>query len=188
MLSLGLTGLLLVFLIADVVYSSDAVEYDVTGNNAKFHEATWYYPVYEWINHSTPSDAKFLVIVLSGHSYYLDRPYRRADPSLSGVVDWAALRTAGDLRQQLRRGGYTYLLYDDRDWSEFPGGERMDRLIAEAISTGVLRPERSFAIRRVTSRIGRQSEPSTVRLLRFAEAEVGLPPGPTNAPSAEAPP
>ncbi|HEX8906742.1 MAG TPA: hypothetical protein VF771_17965 [Longimicrobiaceae bacterium] len=149
-------------------YSLDSFRYVATGNEAEFHRATWFYPVYQWVNRTTPRDARFMVIVASGHSYYLDRPYRRADPWLSGIVDWTGIAGPDALYDVLRRGGYSYLIYNRADWSQPVGGPRMTQLIAALERRGLLQPVRDFKLQLVTSRVRNQSIPSTVSVLRVA--------------------
>jgi hypothetical protein len=149
-------------------YSLDSLRYVATGDTAAFHRATWYYPVYRWANAATPRDARFLVIVSSGQTYYLDRPYRAADPYTSGVVDWDALRSPDALYRLLARGGYSYVMLDRRDWSPQVGGGRMMALIAGLQREGRLVPVRDFHLQLVTSRIRNQTDTATVSVLRVA--------------------
>ena len=153
-------------LVASAVFSWDYIRYAVTANRAEYHRFTWYYPVYDWVNNNTPRDARFLVVAYSGHSYYLDRQYRRADPWLSGVVDWPRVHTAEDLADVIREGGYDYLIYDDRDWSDFLGGSEMSSAVRSAIARGTLLPVREFRARLYSSRLLRDFRETTVYVLR----------------------
>jgi hypothetical protein len=60
--------------------SWDYVRYTFDGNSDQFHRFTWYYPVYKWANAYASEQSRFLVVVRSGQTYYLDRHYRTADP------------------------------------------------------------------------------------------------------------
>ncbi len=142
--------------------SWDYVRYALTGDAARYHRFTWYYPVYEWVNRNTPPDARLLVITYSGHSYYLDRPYRRADPWLSGVVDWSRISSPEDLKSVLRHGGYRYVIYDDRDWRTFYGGELMSLAIKSAVARGILVPVRASREKLYSSRTMRDFSESDV--------------------------
>ncbi len=148
------------------VLSWDHARYAVTGDKAAFHRFTWYYPVYDWVNHNTPTDARFLVIAYSGHSYYLDRRYRRADPWLSGVVDWSSVSSPENLDDVLHRGGYDYVIFDDRDWSDFSGGSAMSSSVRAAIEKGMLVPVHESRERLYSSRIRRRFSETTVYVLR----------------------
>lgn len=150
---------------ADVAVARDGASYVITGDASAHHRYTWFYPVYDWMNHETPKTARSLVIVSSGHSYYLDRPYRRADPWLSGVVDWRVTGTADKLASLLRRGGYSYVIYEERNWSQFPGGTNMQRAIAESRAAGMLTPVKSFDERLYTSRLRREYRVTHVDVL-----------------------
>lgn len=151
---------------ASAVFSLDYIRYAVAGNRAEYHRFTWYYPVYDWVNHNTPRDARFLVVAYSGHSYYLDRPYRRADPWLSGVVDWSRVSSPGDLNRVMRQGRYDYLIYDDRDWSDFVGGSAMSSAITSAIGQGLLMPVHRSRQKLYSSRFLRTFRETTVYVLR----------------------
>jgi hypothetical protein len=151
-------------------YSADTLRYVATGDADAYHLATWYYPVYRWANAATAPDARFLLVVNGGPSYYLERPYRRADPLQSGEVDWEAMRTPGDLHALLTRQGYRYLIFDDRKWAAFVGGANMTRLVHQAMRQGLLTPVRTFRVRLVISRMRGQGMPATVHVLGVAPA------------------
>lgn len=151
---------------ASAFFSWDYVKYAITANRADYHRFTWYYPVYEWVNSNTPRDARLLVVAYSGHSYYLDRRYRRADPWLSGEVDWTRVASAADLDAAMRNGGYDYMIYDDRDWSDFPGGSAMSSAVRSAIAERKLVPVRQFQERLYSSRFLREHTETTVYLLQ----------------------
>jgi hypothetical protein len=161
----GLGALCLLLFGADCLYSLDAARYVVTRDTARYHAYTWYYPVYDWANRHTAPDARFLVIVLSGHSYYLDRPYRRADPWLSGVVNWKTVDTGAELVEFLTKGGYDYVIYDQRDWSQFHGGAEMAKAIDDAIARHLLEPVASFDLRLATGRVRRTFESTRAVIL-----------------------
>jgi hypothetical protein len=145
--------------------SWDYVRYAATGDSAAFHRFTWYYPVYMWVNRATPPQSRILVIVSSGHSYYLDRPYRRADPWLSGVVDWRRVGTGPALDSVMRRGGYRFVIYDQRDWTRFVGGAQMTSAVSDAVARRLLVPVRSFRQPLFTSRFFRRADTTTVTVL-----------------------
>jgi hypothetical protein len=151
--------------LADVVVARDSARYMITGDVSAYHRYTWFYPVYDWVNRQTPKDARVLVIVSSGHTYYLDRPYRRADPWLSAVVNWPATSTAATLDSVLQSGGYSYLIYEDRDWSPFPGGSELRRAIAESLVRGSLVPVRAFDEILYTSRLLRSFRSTRVEVM-----------------------
>ena len=165
-----LAGGLAVSILLSAIFAWDYARYDVTGDSSTFHRFTWYYPVYDWINKNTPKASRFLVIVYSGHSYYLDRPYRRADPWLSGVVDWSHVASSADVAQVLRHGGYDYVLYDDRDWRAFPAGAEMASAIRSAVRSRVLVPVHAERERLYTSRVTRDFGETSVYVLRLANA------------------
>lgn len=164
---------LVVMLALSVALSSDYARYVATGDARTYHRFTWYYSTYDWVNHNTPDDARFLVIVLSGHSYYLDRPYRRADPWLSGAVDWSRVRSGKELSNVLASGGFRYVIYDDRSWKGYVGGSEMERAVNEMIATGGLVPVHEQHEMLYTSRAMREFEATNVMVLRVADRTVG---------------
>jgi hypothetical protein len=152
----------------------DSIEYAVTGDVARFHRYTWFYRVYDWINSNTPREARFLVIVSSGQTYYLERPYRRADPWISGVIDWPRTNTGAALDSVLVAGGYDFVIYDNRDWKDFPGGPDMMRAIDQAYRAGSLRTVRSFDEKLYTSRYQRTYRTASVHILKVRKLRAPL--------------
>jgi hypothetical protein len=129
---LGVIGITLLYGVAlGAFYSGDYIGYYLDRDLEKYHRATWFHNEYEWINRSLPKDAKLLVSVTSGHTYYLDREYLRADPWLSGLIDWNKIKSIDELDKELAKLDATYVLYEDRDWSYLPGGKNMMRLMWE---------------------------------------------------------
>ena len=158
------------FVVVSAAFSWDYARYAVTGDRNTYHRFTWYYRVYDWVNHNTPPNARLLVITYSGHSYYLDRPYRRADPWLSGVVDWSRIKTGNDLISVLNRGGYSYVLYDDRSWASFPSGAEMESAIKSAVTSGSLVQVHGERERLYTSRARRKFDLANVYVFRVAHS------------------
>ena len=149
-----------------VAYSLDGIRYQFDRNEETYHRFTWYWDEYRWINANLPEDAELLVIVLSGHTYYLDRAYVRADPFLSGLIDWRSVEVEG-LREELRRRGIRYVLYDNRDWAEFPGGDEMERVIADLVNEPDVKRLWSREVRLGTSRIRRNFMDTEMWLLEI---------------------
>lgn len=127
-----------------VFYFRHFLQYVVTGNQTAFHRFTWFYAPYQWANRETPVDSKFLVMVTFGETYYLQRPYRRADPWASGVIDWPSVKTPENLDRLLAQDGYQYVIYEDKDWSPELGGTDMRAVMDRAIETGTLREVATF--------------------------------------------
>ena len=149
----------------------DSIGYAATGDAKEFHRYTWFYRVYDWVNHNTPKDSRFLVIVSSGQTYYLDRPYRRADPWISGVVDWPKIDTGVKLDSVLAAGHYSYVIYDNRDWKDFPGGASTMKAVDDAYRSGLLKRIKSFEDTLYTSRARRKYTTAHVHVLQRAKAE-----------------
>jgi hypothetical protein len=164
----ALSAAIVVMVALSALFSWDYVRYAATGDENRYHRYTWYYPVYDWINRNTPHDSRFLVIAYSGHSYYLDRPYRRADPMLSAVVDWSRVSSTRDLLSVLEHGRYQYVVFDDRDWRPWPAGEKMSSVIRSAIASHALIPVHASRQRLYYSRVMREYSESDVYVLRVA--------------------
>lgn len=154
-------------ILVDTRYSQDYFQYLFNKNLEVFHQNTWFYDVYKYVNQSTPKNAKFLVIVTSGHSYYLNRSYRRADPWLSGETDWPAIRNINDFKQVLQKENYKYIIYEDRNWDAYLGGKQMSFIIKDAIKCGVLEIESGFDVKLTTRRIFNQYILSKVLVLKL---------------------
>jgi len=157
-----------VLTLASVFTSLDQIRYAADGDLGRYHKFTWFYPVYAWANKTLPPDARVLVIVNSGHSYYLDRRYRRADPWLSGEVDWRRTATAAALDSVLDKERYDYVIYDNRDWSQFPSGASMMTAIRQSVAGGALIPIHSFHVPLYSSRVRRRFEMASVLVMAHA--------------------
>jgi hypothetical protein len=162
----GLSAVVAALVAVCGIYSWDSLVFLATGDLKRFHEYTWFYDVYDWANRSTAPDARFLVVVESGTSYYLDRAYRRADPCLSAVIDWPNVRSAEDLMQRLADGRYDYLLFHDQDWGKCLAGQQMSEAVHAARDAGLLETVEDFEVRLGTSRFLRQSHTSRALILK----------------------
>ena len=167
----GLTLASAAFFAFDLYYSKDSLRYVVTGDDATYHEATWFYPVYRWVNETAPDDARFLVIVASGHSYYLDRSYRRADPFLSGYIDWDAVTSYQQLRDILGCSHFDYVIYHLGAGIGQRGGQNLDAAIRSSINHNILRIVQSFNVRLITRRVSSEGDAATVWVLRRTPAD-----------------
>lgn len=174
LISAGATLACAGFFVFDLHYSKDSARYVITGDEATYHEATWYYPVYQWVNGTTPPNSRFLVIVASGHSYYLDRSYRRADPFLSGYIDWDAVASDQDLQDILACSHFDYVIYHLAAAAGQPGGANLDRVVRSATDHGFLTIQRAFELNLVTRRVSGEGMPATLWVLRLTD--------PTNPP------
>lgn len=153
-----------------VLYSGDSFRLLATGDLQRFHRATWFHEVYEWANAHTPPQARFLVVVYSAQTYYLERWHRRADPPSGGVVDWREVRADTDLALWMDRGGYRYLIYQDMDWSGWPGGEQIMAAVKAARVSPLFEARKEFEVELVTLRTLRQGYRSKVVVLERAQA------------------
>jgi hypothetical protein len=167
-LRVALAVALAIFLAYAFASAALPAAYLATGNAARLHRLTWYYPVYTWANAHTPRDARFLVIVGSAETYHLDRAYRRADPATSAVVDWQALTDVAALEKVLSDGRYDYLIYEPGDWSGSPGGAHMMQLLDEARQRGILRDDATFRLELTRSRFRHRVFSTTVVVLKVS--------------------
>lgn len=166
MIQVVLLAAIAVFGTYDMASSITPLSYLATGNRAALLRGTWYSTVYDWIGANTPPDARLLVVVGSGESYYLDRSYRRADPATSAVADWPSITDAPALVAWLSRERFDYVVYEDVDWSDAPAGAHVRQLMAQARSGGALVPVATFNLQLTRSRFRRRTTASTVYVLR----------------------
>lgn len=136
------------------------------GGRERLRASTWYYPAYAWINDSTPPGSRVLVITRSQESHYLDRFYRRGDPSSSAEVDWPQLHDGRALATALANRGFDYVLLDSTTWNRAPGGANLAAVIPDAVTKGLLLEVRRFPIQLTRSRFRNASLPATVIVYR----------------------
>ncbi len=154
-------------ILVDARYSQEYFQYLINNDKEAFHRNTWFYDVYKYVNQATPKNAKFLVIVTKGQSYYLNRSYRRVDPRLSGEIDWLSIKNINNFIKILQEKNYSYIIYEDRNWNGSIGGEQMTSIIKKAIDYRVLEIESSFDVKLTTRRIFNQYSLSKVLLLKY---------------------
>ena len=135
---------------------------------AGLRAATWYHPVYAWLDENTPRDARLLVIVRSGETYYLERYYRRADPATSAEIEWPRIDDGAALGRRLQAGGFAYVVYDSAGWHGLPGSDAMVDAIRDASARGVLAEVHRFSLRLTRSRFRHVALPATVIVYRVA--------------------
>lgn len=164
------------------LYSWDYLRLAATGDVARFHRATWYWPAYEWANRNTPDDSRFLVILYGGHTYPLDRWNLSGDPGSSAAVPWERIRDGCELGAFLRSNRATFVFYGPNVWTGGPLTEHAGRVVAEAASGGVLVPVRRFAVPIVYGRMARLERTANIALYRVDTARA------TGACRIEAPP
>jgi 4-amino-4-deoxy-L-arabinose transferase-like glycosyltransferase len=83
----------------------------------EIRELSFYYPDYRWMNQNLEASTDVaLVCVRSGHTYYLDVPYVRADPGLAATVDWSDVHAEGPavLLEFLQKRGVTHIFIDEQ--------------------------------------------------------------------------
>lgn len=134
---------------------------------------SYYYEDYQWLNnHLDPGTDTVLVIVRSGHTYYLDIPYIRADPHLAATVDWQDVEEhgAGLLMDFAKRHGVTHVFADLRT------DTRVDRALRALADNGALEMLWSYEGRQlVTQRMTRKHESTAVALYRVAASQGAAP-------------
>ena len=97
----------------------------------------------------------------------MNRSYRRADPGLSGEIDWLSIKNINDFTQILQEKNYRYIIYEDRNWDACLGGKQMSSIIKEAIKSEVLEIESNFDVKLTTRRIFNQYILSKVMVLKL---------------------
>jgi hypothetical protein len=112
-----------------LLYSFDFVSYHINRNFKQYSRFINFYHQYDWMNNNLEDDGKVLVIVGSGQTYYLDKEYLRADPELSGLIDWHSIEDLETLKNILLNLDIRYIFYQDINWASLPGGRNMMELI-----------------------------------------------------------
>lgn len=156
--SAGLSVILL------ALYSSSLIQFRLDGDLEKYHEYTWFHEEYEWMEENLPDQAKVLVVVLSGHTYYMPRDYLRADPLYSGLLDWREMDSQ-DLYDAMEEFDLEYVFYQDRDWQRAIGGQAMMQTMDEFVSRDDVRVVWERDISLGTSRMRGEKEDARVWLL-----------------------
>ncbi len=145
-------------------YSLDFFRFQIDRDAQRYHRFTWYYDEYRWIDEHLAPDARVMVIVSNGHTYYLNRDYVRADPSFAGTIDWRDIDAQG-LREAVRERGIRYILYENIDWHRYVGGDEMTKAIAELFQSQEVKLLWKRDVRLSTSRVMRIFKDSEVWLL-----------------------
>jgi hypothetical protein len=150
-------------------YSVDFLKW-ATGiySSEDIREMSFYYEDYRWMNDHLDQDRDtVLVIVRSGHTYYLDIPYVRADPRLAATVDWADVgnRGASVLEDFVRQSGVTHVFAD------LQTDARVAAALRDLARRGALEVVwRHDSRRLITQRMTRRSALTEVALYRVAAA------------------
>jgi hypothetical protein len=156
-------------------YSVAGVALDVRtlarGGRAGIEATTWYHSAYAWINENTPRDARMLVIVRSGETFYLDRSYRRADPGTSAEIEWPRIHDGQALVRTLQASGFGYVVFDSTAWGAFPGGDAMASAIGDASRRGMLTEVQRLPLQLTRSRFREAAIPATVIVYRVPTAD-----------------
>jgi hypothetical protein len=164
-LALASIGMIALVTLAAAV-NRPSLRYVKSGDADEYHRYTWFYRAYQWVNAELPLESRMLVVVSSGTSYYLERPYRRADPWISGVVDWPKVNNAAALDSVLAEGRFDYVFYEDRDWSTFLGGKEMQNAMVDGYRRGSLKRVMSFVDTLYTSRFDERYRITQALLLK----------------------
>jgi len=138
--------------------------YYIDRNIDEYHKATWYYQEYKWINNNLPKDANILVIVLSGHTYYLDRKYVRGD-IYSGLIEWPKIHNTLDLIKTMKFYNIEYVLFDENQLKAF---KNINGMFNELIKKNKAKLIFERKVNLYTSRIKNNFMSNKVKLLKFA--------------------
>ena len=114
-------------------YSIFYIRFYLTHNLNQYHQYTWNYSDYQWIDQHTPANAKFLCILRAGQTYYLNRSYLRAEPNLSGLIDWSSITSTRQLFTLLKKMNINYIFYET-DWNDTLGGKNMENLLTHLVN------------------------------------------------------
>lgn len=130
MYQLGAGLHIILFALVAGYYSAFYIRYLFDHNVNEYHKYTWYYPVYDWVNHHTPENARFLVLVVAGQTYYLDRDYLRANPNMSAAIDWNSIHNTRQLLKKMKQENISYVIYSLGD---LKANSKIPRLLTQLI-------------------------------------------------------
>ena len=80
------------------------------------------------------------------------------------------MKNGADLDTIMSRGKFDYLVYDDMDWSRFPGGRSMMTAIDDGVATKALTPVFHSREKLYSGRVIRQFSESDVYVFRRTSA------------------
>jgi hypothetical protein len=80
------------------------------------------------------------------------------------------MRTGGKLASLLGEGGYTHVIYEDRDWKDYPGGQSMMAAVDDAYRSGLVQKKMLFDEALYTSRFRRAFRTTRVLVLQRVAA------------------
>ena len=138
------------------IYSADFVKWAVGVNSSEdIRRMSFFYEDYKWLNENLdPNRHRVLAMPASGHSYYLDIPYLRADPGLSGLIDWDRVCTGdcSDMVEWMKNRGITHLFVGVKH-------NRIDAVVDRLLEKGVIEPlrvveNREVLLQRIKGSIG----------------------------------
>ena len=112
-----------------------------------------------------PADTRLLVVVRGG-IYYSDRSYLRADPYLSGIVDWQSMKNVEEFHELLKKLKVNYIFYDKQDWATYPGGANMMQLIEKLKSVNLAKTFWTHQVPLYSSRILEKFDLNLVELIK----------------------
>ncbi|MHC4884027.1 MAG: ArnT family glycosyltransferase [Planctomycetota bacterium] len=129
-------------------YAKGLLAYYVDRNLDAYHWATNYYSVQAWAQKNLPEDSRVLAILRSGHTYYLRKEYLRADPSMSGLIDWRREWTSASFAAEMKRLGITHILVDDSYWrrERYPAASELPAALQQAGYAKVLREWKDYRV------------------------------------------
>lgn len=149
-----------------LLYARDYLRLPVTGDIARFHHATWYWPAYDWANRNTPDSARFVVVLYGGATYPLHRWNVSADPGSSAVLPWASVTTVCDFAAFLRAERASFVFYGPNVWTGRAMSDEIAGTIAGATSAGVLDSVKVFDVPIVYGRMEGLERRTNVVLFR----------------------
>jgi hypothetical protein len=82
------------------------------------------------------------------------------------VISWPNTNTGAILDSALAAGRYTHVIYENRNWKDYPGGAATLNAIGEASGAGTLEKIASFEDTLYTSRFRRTYRTTRVYVLR----------------------
>jgi hypothetical protein len=158
---------LIYFIALTPYYSAFYVKYYFNRNLNAYHKYTWFYNDYQWMNTHITKNTTILCIVSAGQTYYLDKTYLRAEPTLSGLINWNNIKSTKQLLQKLKTLNVDYIFYSTDDWGSTLCGKNMEKITNKLLNSKFANIIFTHKVKLYASRIKNTYETNTTYLVKI---------------------
>ncbi len=98
----------------NIYYSIDSFKYLISSDKSAWHEYTWYYEEYDWINNNIvlKDDQQILVYASQQQTNYLKKRYINADPLSGYFKNYTIFKTGSNYLKELQKFNIAYIFID----------------------------------------------------------------------------